>query len=94
MIARLSRLYLLFALLLVMQLGGLAHSLTHLHDLGEPESVCELCVAYNVFDHALSGAAPARLEPTQSAVSAPEARRPVLPRPLQAYWSRAPPLVV
>ncbi len=91
MFDRLSRFYLLVALLLALQLGALIHGLTHLHDLGEPETVCELCVAYSVFDHALSGLPPARFDAVQATSPARTTGHPILRQPFRAYLSRAPP---
>lgn len=56
MSARLLRLLLLTAALLLGQLGGLAHGIGHIQDKERPHTPCQLCVAYAAFDHAAAAA--------------------------------------
>lgn len=80
--------------LLIGQLGGFAHSLSHLadHDEGDrPHAACELCVAYSAFDHGAPGTPvvppvePITLTPTALQLPA-QVETCALP-----YRSRAPP---
>lgn len=82
MFARLFRLLLLAAALLLGQLGGTAHALGHVQnqDQDRPHAPCQLCVAYAAFDHAAT-AAPGLL---------PSAA--VCPRPAEAVADAVSPL--
>jgi len=53
------RLLLLTAFLLLGQLGGVFHGLSHQDESKErPHAACQLCAAYSVFDHAAAGKLP------------------------------------
>lgn len=88
------RLLLLIATLLIVQLGGLLHGLTHVgedeHD-GQPHAACEWCLAYVALDHGLTHtppALPAHLAPPPLASATPRPRATHTDLP---YRSRAPP---
>lgn len=93
--ARLYRLLVLFAALALVQLGGLSHGISHhAHDADAPHAACELCGAYGVFDHGLSGCPPVLPVPVPHAA---RAAPPLADAPLAGgspYQSRAPPVLV
>lgn len=88
------RLLLLTAFLLLGQLGGMVHGLSH-HD-GEkerPHAACQLCGAYSAFDHAAAGKLPAPVAGqsyTPTATQAPVGLERLICLP---YSPRAPPLL-
>jgi len=67
---------LLTASLLLGQLGGLAHGLSHVQDQDHPHAPCQLCVVYAAFVHAVPAtpgpmaAADVRPRPAATAVAA------------------------
>lgn len=92
------RLLLLAAVLLIAQLGGLLHGLSHLAETedhgGQPQTACEWCLAYAGLDQGLAGPPP--IPPGRVAPPAPGH---TTPRPGPApgklpYRSRAPPAVL
>ena len=80
--------------LLLAQLGGATHALSHLgehSDKERPHAACQLCVAYSAFDHA-SPAPHFSLGADTQAVACTEAVRPGhFHRFTPLYASRAPP---
>ncbi len=89
------RLLLLVCALLLTQLGGLLHGLSHkAQDKERPHAACQLCAAYASFDHAVAGKSPpppvqASLAPFALPAAAGMGRVSSLP-----YRARAPPLPV
>lgn len=92
------RLLLLAAALLIVQLGGLLHGLSHLTDHhggehgDEPQTACEWCLAYAGLDQGLAGPPP--IPPGRVAPPAPGHTTP-RPGPVPGklpYRSRAPPV--
>jgi len=91
MTARLLRILLLTASLLLGQLGGLAHGLSHVQDQDRPHAPCQLCVAYAAFDHAVP-ATPGPLSAEHvSPRSADAAVAAVVAATFAPYRARAPP---
>lgn len=79
--------------ILLGQLGGAIHSLSHLGDAGKerPHAACQLCVAYSAFDHA-SPATHAGLTAESLEVAGIEQHRyGHTPRFTFPYATRAPP---
>ncbi|GEM_PF-3264324 len=79
--------------LLLGQLGGTLHALSHLAegDKDRPHAACQLCVAYSAFDHATPAAhAELAAESAEPAGFAP-ARHGHTPRSILPYAPRAPP---
>lgn len=92
----LRRLLLLAAVLVLAQLGGLLHGLSHLgehdrHEDGGPHAACEWCLAYAALEQGLSGP-PAVLPVPAAPPSLGRAMpRPLIPHTPLPYRSRAPP---
>lgn len=95
MTARLSRLLILFAALVLVQLGGLSHGFSHLGDDADaPHPACELCGAYSAFDHALSASPPILAAPAPDVAQVAEIRADA-PVPARSFYQpRAPPTLV
>lgn len=95
MLARTLRLLLLTAALLLTQLGGLLHGLSHqIQDQDRPHTPCQLCAAYAALDHGAVGQTPPPLAVQTFIPGAPVADSGSAPRPCLPYRSRAPPALV
>lgn len=87
------RLLLLAAALLLGQLGGTLHGLSH-HgpDKGQPHGACQLCAAYSSLDHGATAAAPAVLTGQIFPAPAASVRTTLRLTCAPPYLSRAPPV--
>ncbi len=88
------RLLLFTACLLLSQLGGLLHGLTHIHQDQDRTHACQLCAAYSVFDHAVAGKALPLPVVERFLPSPPSVQSGIAGSTRPPYLSRAPPLPV
>lgn len=82
--------------LLIGQLGGFAHVLSHLGQADEgdrPHAACELCVAYSAFDHGAPGTPVVPTAEADAFIPLTLARPAWAEAGARAYLSRAPPPV-
>lgn len=92
---RTLRLLLLTATLLLTQLGGLLHGLSHhTQDQDRPDTACQWCAAYAALDHATLGKVPPPLVAQTFIPSVPVAGPDTTRGPNLPYRSRAPPALV
>lgn len=91
---RLTRLLILAALVVWVQLGGMMHGVGH-HpgdDQDEPHAACELCAAYAAFGHGVPSLPP-QLAPVPGPLAVvAHMARPATVRVRLHFHSRAPPL--
>ncbi len=88
------RLLLLTAFLLLGQLGGVLHGLSHQDESKErPHAACQLCAAYSVFDHATAGTLPMAVAGQTFTPARPVAQSDSDQPAQLLYRSRAPPFL-
>lgn len=88
----LLRVLLLALVLLLTELGGIIHALTHQQEEADrPPAACQLCVAYAAFDHAHLGKAPPAMAAAGTSLARPRLPDGIGQHCRLLYRSRAPP---